>query len=202
MKTFAYAVTGVEEGTAESARREIENAGYRVTHWFADAAATGLARRTEAQQFAAMMHRMQEGETLVVTRLHHLGHDAEDVQVTIQALERRSVGLIVLELGESNLLSDAGSLMLKMLNAIVEMEGNRRMAGKSPDAEPGRPRAKRGGRATTLSRELRARMITDYSQGVGVSELARRYSVSRMRIQEVVAPKRKDDEPLPIAWGD
>jgi len=200
MEIYAYSCSGVEEHTAEDSRSEIENHGYGVTCWFAEEAATGP--RSRAKQFTVMLQRMQAGDLLVVTKLHHLGSNAEDVLTTIRTLDARRIGLIVLELGETNLLSDAGRLMLKTLNAVVDMEKKRAGACAKPRSEPARSTVKRSGRATKLPRELRAKIITDYCQGVGVTEMARRYDISRPRIQEVVDPKRKDDEPLPFAWGD
>lgn len=202
MGIYAYSCIGVDEQTVEDARREIETAGYRVAHWFADQAATGLVSRASAQQFTAMMRQIDAGDTLVVTKLHLLGCNAEDLLTTIKTLAARQVEIVVLELGKINLASDAGSLMLKMLNALVEMQKNQPAALPHPQSEPVRTKSKTDGRAAKLTREQRAKIITEYSQGVGVTELAHRYKVSRSRILGIVAPKQKVGEPLPFAWGD
>ncbi|HZW19747.1 recombinase family protein [Noviherbaspirillum sp.] len=200
MEIIAYSCIGNEQKAAEDARREIENGGYRIKRWFADEAAPGP--RSRAPRFTEMLHHLQAGDTIVVTKLHHLGSNAEDVLATLQALDAQRIDLIVLELGAARLQSDAGRLMLKTLSAVVDIEKNRVRARAKPCSEPARSAGKRSGRAGKLPRELRAKIITDYCQGVGVTELARRYDISRPRIQEVVDPKRKDDEPLPFAWGD
>jgi len=200
MEVIAYSCIGHAPQAAEDVRREIENGRYRIKRWYADEAASGP--RSRAPQFTKMLHHLQAGESLVVTKLHHLGSNAEDILATLQALDARRIDLIVLEFGETRLQSDAGRLMLKTLSAVVDLEQNRVRARAKPCSEPGRSTVKRSARATKLPRELRAKIITDYCQGVGVTELARRYDISRPRIQEVVDPKRKDDEPLPLAWGD
>jgi len=197
MEIIVYSCIGNAQ-KAEDVRREIENGGYRIKRWFADEAAPGP--RSRAPRFTEMLHHLQAGATLAVTRLHHLGSNAEDILATLRALDARRIDLIVLEFGETRLQSDAGRLMLKTLSAVVDIE-QKRVRVKSC-SEPGRPTVKRSARAAKLPRELRAKIITDYCQGVGVTELARRYDLSRPRIQEVVDPKRKDDEPLPFAWGD
>jgi putative DNA-invertase from lambdoid prophage Rac len=202
MKIYAYSCTGIEEKAGENPRSEIENAGYHVARWFADNAATGLIPRTKEQQFTAMMHHLIAGDTLVVSKLLHLGRNAEDVLVTIQALEARQIDVIVLQLGQVKLASDTGKLMLKVLNAVVEMESHQPAAPAQSHSETTQPKGKTSSRTARLSRELRAKIITEYSQGVGIVELALRYNVSRTRIQGIVVPTPKDDEPLPFSWGD
>lgn len=192
MEIYAYSCIGADEQAVANSRSDIEGAGYRVSHWFADEVESASFPRTKAQQFTAMMDRLSAGDTVVVTRLRHLGSKADEIMNTIQALDALQVGIIVLELGKLSLTSDTGRMMLKMLNAVAEMEKH----------QPSRARGKACGRAVVLSREMRAKIITEYSQGTGVAELAHRYDVSRKRIQSVVDPQRRGDEPLPLAWGD
>lgn len=202
MEIVAYRCMDVEEQAGMDSRVDIDNAGYCIACCFADEAASRIVPRTTAHQFNAMMQRLHAGDVVVVARLHDLGRNAEDVLNTIRTLDARQVGVVVLELGKVNLASDAGRMMLKMLDAVVELERHQPSSTAQTSVESRRPRAKACGRTTVLSRELRAKIITEYSQGVGVAELAHRYDVSRKRIQSVVDPKRKGDEPLPFAWGD
>lgn len=201
MEIYAYSI-GEEDRSAEDPRSEIESAGYHVAHWYAEEAAPEPLPRTKAQQFTAMMQRLNNGDIVIVPSLHHLGCDPEDVLTTIQALDEREIGIIVLELDNVNLASDTGRMMLKMLNAVVEMERHRASAPRSFPSELTQARSKTSSRTAALPRELRAKIITEYSQGVAVAALAQRYRLPRTRIQSVVDPKRKRDEPLPFAWGD
>lgn len=61
---------------------------------------------------------------LVVSKLDRLGHDAPDGLATIQALALSGVKTIVLQLGLLDLTSPAGKLMLYMVAAVAEMEGD------------------------------------------------------------------------------
>jgi len=117
-------------------------------------------------------------------------------------LASRQIDVIVLQLSEVKLASDTGRLMLKVLSAVVEMDSHQPVSPARSYPEPTLPKSKTSSRTPRLSRELRAKIITEYSQGVGIVELALRYNVSRTRIQAIVVPKQKDDEPLPFAWGD
>lgn len=201
MEIYAYNI-GAEAPNGEDPRSEIENAGYQVAHWYADEVITGSLPRLKAPQFAAMLEGLNKGDVVIVTGLHHLGCNPEDVLTTIQAMDEREIDVIVLELDKVNIASNVGRTMVKMLNAVVEMERRQASAADSSRSESARAKVKTGGRAVALPRELRARIITEYSQGVAVAELAQRYHLPRTRIQSVVDPKRKRDEPLPLAWGD
>jgi putative DNA-invertase from lambdoid prophage Rac len=73
-------------------------------------------------QFAKMLERILDGETLVVTKLDRLGRDAQDVGATIKMLGARGIQVVVLQLGKLDLTSTAGKMMLTMLAAVAEME--------------------------------------------------------------------------------
>lgn len=202
MEIHAYSCNCLDEQDFEDFRSDIENAGYRVTHWFADEATDDHFPRVTAQQFSAMMRDAKAGDAVVVATLRHLGRNPADVLNTIRTLDARQLAVVVLALGSTSLTAEAGRPMLAMLHAVVEMEKHRPSAAVRDRSVSAHPKPKAAGRAKALPRELRARIITEYSQGVGVAELAHRYEISRTRIQSVVDPKRKGDEPLPFAWGD
>lgn len=61
-------------------------------------------------------------ESLVVSKLDRLGRDAQDVGTTIKFLAARKIKIIVLQLGQLDLTSTPGKLMLTMLAAVAEME--------------------------------------------------------------------------------
>ena len=59
---------------------------------------------------------------LIVTKLDRLGRDAIDIQQTLRALASRQIKVFVLQLGEIDLNSSAGKLLVTMLSAVAEME--------------------------------------------------------------------------------
>ncbi|MFK9330541.1 recombinase family protein, partial [Escherichia coli] len=60
--------------------------------------------------------------TLVVAKLDRLGRDAIDVLQTVRALADRNIKVLVHQLGNTDLTSAAGKLLLSMLAAVAEME--------------------------------------------------------------------------------
>lgn len=204
MATYAYGCAGTKDRTTEDPRMEIERAGYKVDHWYADDEASGKAcvpPMSQRPQFAGMLAQIGDGDTLVVARLERLGCDAHDIDATIKTLAARRIKVIVLQLGKLDLISAAGAPMLKMLSAIAEIERDlpeRTVLGHARPKSQGKARA----RQIKTTPEQRASIVTEYSMGCSVAELARRYHVSRGFILSIVTPQQKPEEPLPMGWGD
>ena len=188
MAIFGYGRVSTKEQTTENQRQEIERAGYQVGYWFADEGVSGKVSASQRPQFAKLLQQIRDGETLVVSKLDRLGRDAQDVGATIKALAALKIEVIVLQLGKLDLTSPAGKLMLNMLAAVAEMERDMLVER----TQSGLARAKAAGtvlgRPSKTNAEQRAVIATDYAAGVSVSELARRFSVSRANILGIVKP--------------
>lgn len=186
MATFAYGRVSTKDQTTENQKREIESAGYAVDYWYADEGVSGKVCAVQRPQFAKLLQQIRDGETLVVTKLDRLGRDAQDVSATIKMLAKRRIEVVVLQLGKLDLTSAAGKLMLTMLAAVAEMERDllieRTQAGLARVKAEGR----RLGRPSKTNDEQRRQIIADYEAGTSVSELARRFEVSRANILGIV----------------
>src|SRR5471032_3110535 len=116
MAVFGYGRVSTKEQTAENQRQEIENAGHLVNYWYCETV-SGKTSAAQRPQFAALLVRVRDGETLVVSKLDRLGRDAQDVGATVKHLAERNIKVIVLQLGNLDLASPAGKMMLTMLAA-------------------------------------------------------------------------------------
>jgi DNA invertase Pin-like site-specific DNA recombinase len=188
MATFAYGRVSTTEQTTENQRREIEAAGYQVDYWFADEGVSGKVSALQRPQFAKMLGQVRDGETLVVTKLDRLGRDAQDVGATIKMLAARRIEVIVLQLGKLDLTSAAGKLMLTMLAAVAEMERDLLVERTQAGLARAKAEGKTLGRPSKTTDEQRRQIVVDYAAGVSVSELARRFAVSRANILGIVKP--------------
>ena len=188
MATFAYGRVSTTEQTTENQRREIEAAGYQVDYWFADEGVSGKVSAMQRPQFAKMLAQIRDGETLVVTKLDRLGRDAQDVGATIKMLAARRIEVIVLQLGKLDLTSAAGKLMLTMLAAVAEMERDLLVERTQAGLARVKAEGKTLGRPSKTTDEQRRQIVADYTAGVTVSELARRFAVSRANILGIVKP--------------
>lgn len=186
MAVFAYARVSTKDQTTENQRIEIERAGYKVDYWFADEGVSGKVMAKDRPQFKAMLDKIRDGETLVVSKLDRLGRDAQDVSATIKALAARRIEVIVLQLGKLDLTSAAGKLMLTMLAAVAEMERDLLVERTQSGLARAKAEGKTLGRPSKTTPEQRADILAKYAAGVSVSELARQNNVSRANILGVI----------------
>ena len=185
METFGYARISTKEQTAENQRLEIECAGYNIDYWYADTI-TGKTCATQRPQFAVMLGQIRKGETLVVSKLDRLGRDAHDIMATIRMLARSGIAVVVLQLGNLDLGSPAGKLMLSMLAAVAELERDLLVERTQAGLARAKSEGKTLGRPLKTNSVQRADIVKRYSQGETVSSLARSYSVSRATILTIL----------------
>lgn len=213
MTTFAYGRVSKEDHGVEDRRIQFEEAGYQVDYWFADSNLNGEISALQRPRFKAMLRQIRSEDLLVVLKLDRLGKNARDIDATIKELASRDIKLIVIEFGAINLTSSTGKPMLAMLGALAEMERPQPRQGPQPDAvsssdsqpafsancgKPDRtPRCQ-----AKITPEQRAQIVTGYSLGQSISELARRHHTSRANILDIVTPKSRPDPPMPLVWGE
>jgi DNA invertase Pin-like site-specific DNA recombinase len=100
-------------------------------------------------------------------------------------LAARSIEVIVLQLGNLDLTSAAGKMMMAMPGAIAGMERDLLVER----TQAGLTRAKAGnkmlGRPKKTLDAQRAEIITKHQADVSISELARQYGISRLSIARI-----------------
>lgn len=188
MAVFAYGRVSTKDQTAENQRLEIERAGYLVNYWFADEGVSGKVSANQRAQFKAMLEKIRDGETLVVSKLDRLGRDAQDVGATIKMLAARKIEVIVLQLGKLDLTSAAGKMMLAMLAAIAEMERDLLVERTQSGLARAKAEGKTLGRPTKTTTKQRFEIADQFKNGSSISHLARAYGVSRASIMRIAKP--------------
>ncbi|WP_343676598.1 recombinase family protein [Paraburkholderia heleia] len=191
MAIFGYGRVSTREQTTENQRLEIENAGFKVDYWFTDEGISGKTHASQRPQFVAMLDKIRDGETLVVSRLDRLGRDAEDVLRTVRTLAERKIEVIVLQLGKLDLGSSAGKLMLTMLSAVAEMERSLLVERTQAGLARAKAEGKALGRPSKTTSAQREEMMAKYAAGETVSALARAYGISRASVLAVVNQSRE-----------
>lgn len=186
MVTFAYGRCSTEQQTTENQRIEIETAGYAVDYWYSDTI-SGKTSASERPQFADLLKQIRDGETLVVSKLDRIGRDAQDVMATIKALAKRKIHVIVLQLGNLDLTSPAGKLMLTMLSAVAEMERDLLVERTQAGLARAKAEGKTLGRKPKTTPEEQQAIRDAYAKNESVSSLARRYEISRATVLNIVA---------------
>ena len=187
MAIFGYGRVSTGQQTTENQWLELERAGFAVDYWFADHGISGKTCASERPEFGRLLDKIRDGETLVVAKLDRLGRDAVDVLQTIRSLERRTIKVIVMQLGQTDLTSPAGKLLLTMLASVAEMERDLLIERTQAGLARAKSEGKKLGRPSKTTPEQRAEIIRRLGAGESVSALARFYSISRANINSIRA---------------
>lgn len=182
-RVFAYARVSTVEQLTENQRGEIAAAGYAVEpRRFVEEQVSGSVSASQRPCFVKLLERLERGDTLVVTKLDRLGRDSIDVQQTVERFAREGIRLVVLQLGNLDLTSPAGELMVKMLAAVADFE--RALIVERTQAGLARARAEgtKLGRPAKTTEADRTAIRGRLAGGESVSEVARKYAVSRATI--------------------
>lgn len=139
--------------------------------------------RTELE---AALEFVRDGDVLVVTRLDRLARSVRDLVLVTQELERKRVGLVVLE-QELNTTTAAGKLLFHMLGAVAEFERsliNERIAEGVAKAKASG--VKFGRKEKLSAAELRSLRQEFDAPGANKAELARKYGIHRSSLYRLV----------------
>jgi putative DNA-invertase from lambdoid prophage Rac len=176
--------------TTANQRLELEQAGYRIDYWHEDTI-SGSTNAMGRPGFAAMLDKMRDGETLIVSKLDRLGRDAIDVIATVRMLAERSIRVIVHSLGGVDLASPTGKLLVTMLAAVAEMERDLLIERTHAGITRARNEGKHVGRPFKTSPGQRSEMVSCLAAGATVSAVARKYGVSRATVIATRAAHRQ-----------
>ncbi len=179
---FGYARVSTHDQTAKNQKLELEQAGYEVRYWFQDEGVSGKCPASQRPAFQDLLSKIRAGETLVVSKMDRLGRDAIDVLQTVRLLQERGVHVIVHQLGNTDLTSPAGRLLLTMLSALAEMERDllveRTQAGLARAKAEGKKLGRKAKTNDAQKQEIRRRL----EAGESVSSVARGYKISRANV--------------------
>ncbi len=184
MTIFGYGRVSTGQQTAQNQRIELEKAGYQIgdEFWFADEGISGKVAASQRPAFSRMINQIRKGETLVVSKLDRLGRDAIDVLQTVRQLGEKGVKVVVLQLGNTDLTSAAGKLLLSMLAAVAEMERDLLVERTQAGLARAKSEGKKLGRPAKTTPEQRKEILLRMGAGETVSSIARAYGVSRANV--------------------
>ena len=182
-RVFAYARVSTVEQVTENQRDQIARAGYTIRpKFFIEEQVSGSVPAAQRPGFQRLLERMDEGDTLVVTKLDRIGRDSIDVQQTVERFQSEGIRLVVLQLGNLDLTSSAGALMVKMLAAVADFERDliieRTQAGQARARAAGTHMGRPAKTTPDQQRAIRKALVA----GATVSSMAASYQVSRATI--------------------
>lgn len=184
MHTFAYARVSTSGQTVENQFMEIEAAGYQPDACYSDTV-SGKTPAMERPEFAAMLssiERTKKPRRLIVTKLDRLGRDVEDVMGMVKRLKGIGCTVKVLQLGDFDLTSTAGKVVLATLAAVAEMERDLLIERTNAGLARARRDGKRLGRPRALTEGQAVKVRERLEAGLAVAAVAREFGVSRATI--------------------
>lgn len=182
-RVFAYARVSTVLQITENQREQVSAAGYEIRpKFFIEEQISGSVPAAQRPGFQRLLERMDEGDTLVVTKLDRIGRDSIDVQQTVQRFQAEGIRLIVLQLGNLDLTSSAGSLMIKMLAAVADFERDLIIERTQAGQARARAAGTHMGRPSKTSPSEQAAIREALQAGASVTSMAKAYNVSRATI--------------------
>lgn len=182
-RVFAYARVSTVEQLTENQREQIARAGYDIApKRFIEEQISGSVPAAQRPGFQRLLERMDEGDTLVVTKLDRIGRDSIDVQQTVERFQSEGIRLVVLQLGNLDLTSSAGALMVKMLAAVADFERDLIIERTQAGQARARAAGTHMGRPSKTTPDQQRAIREALAAGATVSGMAASYQVSRATI--------------------
>lgn len=185
-RTFLYARVSTTDQTTDNQLLEVRSAGFAVLprHTITETI-SGSVPAADRPGFSKLLDRLDEGDTLVVTKLDRLGRNTTDVLGTVEKLAARGVHVHCLALKGTDLTNAAGKLHMTVLAAVSQFE--RDLLSERTHAGLARTKAegKKLGRRDALSDKQKAEIRMKRAQGASARELANEYRVSHPTILKV-----------------
>ena len=185
-RLFAYGRVSTVTQLTENQREEIKRAGYAIDgRRYVEETISGSVPALQRPGFVSLLDKLEDGDTLVVTKLDRLGRDTIDVQQTVKLFKARGVRLVVLQLGNLDLTSSSGKLMVGMLAAVADFERDLIIERTQAGLARAKAEGKRLGRPTKTTEKERLAITSALNAGRTVRELAREYGISRALVHNI-----------------
>jgi putative DNA-invertase from lambdoid prophage Rac len=196
-RVFAYARVSTVEQLTENQAEQIASSGYSIDpKRYVEEKVSGSVPTSQRKGFQRLLDKMEEGDSLVVTKLDRIGRDSIDVQQTVKLFAAKGIRLIVLQLGNLDLTSSAGELMVKVLAAVADFERDLIIERTQAGQARARAEGKHMGRPSKTSVDERRLIIQRLTGGESVSSVARAFKVSRgtvINIRDTKTPSRVEN---------
>jgi DNA invertase Pin-like site-specific DNA recombinase len=184
-KYIGYARVSTDDQNLDLQRDALKKAGCDVIY-----EETASGKNTSRPELEHCRKALREGDTLIVWRLDRLGRSLPDLVAIVSELENAGVSFeSVTEKIETG--SAAGKLIFHVFAALAEFERNIIRERTHAGLAAARARGRKGGRKAALNekqvREIRLLLGDPENQ---VTDIAKRYGVSRATIYKYVSQKK------------
>lgn len=182
-RVFAYARVSTVAQLTENQREQIAAAGYAIDpRRYVEETISGSVPAFQRPGFKRLAEKLESGDSLIVTKLDRIGRDSIDVQQTVDYFVKEGVRLIVLQLGNLDLTSSSGALMVKVLAAVADFERDLIIERTQAGQARARAAGTHMGRPAKTTEQQRQTIRKRLAAGATVTSMADEFNVSRATI--------------------
>ncbi len=139
-------------------------------------------------QLEAALEFTREGDVLVVTKLDRLARSVADLMTLIQTLEKKTVGLRILNLGMDTQ-TPTGKLMLTVLGGVAQFEREIMLERQLEGVAKAKAAGKYKGRKP-LTDELRQEVVCLAAGGMAKTHIARQLKIGEASVYRILADSK------------
>jgi len=182
-RTFLYARVSTAEQTTDNQLLEVRNGGFTIQprHTVVETI-SGSVPASKRPSFSKLLDKLDEGDTLVVTKLDRLGRNTSDVLGTIEKLAEMGVHVHCLALKGVDLISASGRLHMTVLAAVAQFERDLLIERTHAGLARAKAEGKQLGRRDALTPEQKMAIRAKLAGGATARGLAKEYAVSHPTI--------------------
>lgn len=185
-RVFAYCRVSTLDQTTENQVLEIAAAGFTITPQRTIVeTVSGSVPASDRAGFSMLLHKLEPGDVLVVSKLDRLGRNAMDVRATVEALTGLGVRVHCLALGGVDLTSAAGKMTMGVLAAVAEFERDLLIERTQAGLSRAKAAGTRLGRPPALNHEQTTKALQRLARGTSVASVARDLQISRQTIMRM-----------------
>ena len=180
MTVLAYARVSTEAQALDGQLAELEAAG--AEHIFKEKIS---GARQDRPHLARMIAALEEGDTVLVTRLDRLARSTRDLLNVLAAISKRGAAFRSLRDAWADTTTPHGRLMLTVLGGLAEFERELIRQRTTEGRERAKARGVRMGRRPKLTPHQRQEALRRKAEGEPMTEIARSYNVSHSTISRL-----------------
>jgi DNA invertase Pin-like site-specific DNA recombinase len=138
--------------------------------------------KTDRDALRRAIARLEDGDTLVVTRLDRLARSTRDLLNILDEISKRGASFRSLADTWADTTTAQGRLMLTILGGLAEFERSLIQSRTEAGIQKARKQGKKFGRPRALDAGQRRKIADRYAAGETMAELARDYEVGEATI--------------------
>ncbi|MFP3433574.1 recombinase family protein [Paraburkholderia sp. SIMBA_061] len=190
-RTFLYARVSTAEQTTDNQLLEAQAEGFVIQprHILRETI-SGSIPAADRPGFGRLLDKLDEGDTLIVTKLDRLGRNTGDVLATVKRLATLGVHVHCLALKGGDLTSASGRLHMTVLAAVAQFERDLLIERTHAGLARAKSEGKKLGRRATLTEGQKIEIRAKLKVGGTARGLAKEYGVSHPTILKAAQSER------------